>query len=252
MKKKLLTCALIALQTLPLFSQETVATTVKEEPDNKSSVSFSGSPYDFIFSWKKKATESHWTGLGFAFSNLNGLGDVDLDLSHSYSVILNVVDYIVPLHPNWLITTGVGFDWSRYHFRGNRSLLADGGKTHFYTDNEPGREYRDSRLLLYYASIPLVFEYQTKTSNGQTFFVYGGVEGLVKLYSKSQAKIQTPEGIKKETYNGLHLVPLNFRFTARIGFRDFSLFGYYQPLSIFGKGKGPDIHPYGLGLMWMF
>ncbi|MDR2804691.1 MAG: hypothetical protein LBB85_03485 [Dysgonamonadaceae bacterium] len=264
MKKNLLTFAFILSLTVSVSSKEkgvdrddviaeehTDATAVQEEPESGSWVILDGSPYDFIFSWKKKAKESHWTGFGFAFSNLKGLGNVDLDLSRSYSMVLNVGDYIVPLNQNWLMITGWGFDWSRYHFRGNQSVRAVDGTTLFLPDPED-REYRDSKLLVYYATLPVLLEYQMKWNSRQMFFVYGGVEGLVKLYSKSQAEIRTPNGIKKEIYKGLDLLPLNFRFAGRIGFRDFSIFGYYQPLSLFEKGNGPDIHPYGLGLMLNF
>jgi hypothetical protein len=233
-----------------IFKSDTISSDLNEATPSKSLVAFDGSAYDFIFSWKKKAKESHWTGFGFAFSNLNGLESGRLDLSRSYSVILNVGDYIVPFNNNWLMATGLGFDWSRYHFRGSWHLQATDGRTSFIYD--PVNSYRDSKLLVYYATVPLLLEYQTKLNNRKAFFVYGGVEGLLKLYSKSQAEIKTGSNIRKETYKGLNLIPLNFRFTARIGFSDFSLFGYYQPLSMFEKGAGPDLCPYGLGVMLNF
>jgi hypothetical protein len=252
MKKILLTLALLVGAAPVALPQESAAGSVEDEADRRSSVSFSGSPYDFIFSWKKKAKKSHRPGIGFAFSNLEGLGDVGVDLnrSRSYSVVLNIGEHTVPLNQNWLMATGLGFDWSRYHFRGNRSLQSIGGRTVFYLDD--GREYRSSRFLIYYATVPLVLEYQAKVNRAQTFFVYGGLEGLIKLYSKSQAEIKTASGTSKETYRGLHLLPLNYRFTARMGLGGVSLFGYYQPLSMFEKGKGPDVHPCGLGLMLSF
>jgi hypothetical protein len=196
-------------------------------------------------------TKSYWTGFGFAFSNLQNLTDANLNLSRSYSVILNLGSFIIPLHRNWLVTTGLGFDWSRYHFRGNIVLQEIGGATYFVPDRE-NREYRDSKLLVYYATLPLLMEYQTKINKRNSFFIYGGVEGLIKLYSKSQAEIKTPDGIKDVIYKDLNILPLNFRFALRTGFDDFSIFGYYQPCSIFEKDKGPDINPFGLGLMLNF
>jgi hypothetical protein len=260
MKQYLFLIICTSLFFIPAFAEETVenelnstVVTVDEKgiESSQSSVSFDGSSYNFIFSWKKKATESHWTGLGFAFSNLAGLEDADLNLSRSYSVILNLGDYIVPIDNHWLFATGLGFDWSRYHFRGNTRLDAVDGKTSFRPDPE-GRDYRDSKLLVYYATIPLILEYQHKGGRHNSFFIYGGVEGLVKCYSKSQAEIRTNDGIKKATFKDLNLLPLNFRFTLRAGFNDFSLFGYYQPTSMFEKDKGPDVSARGIGLMLNF
>ena len=241
MKKHLLLALIATLLSVTLYAQD---------DEHKSSVLYDGSSYNFIFSWKKKATEAHWTGLGFAFSNWNGLEDANLKLNRSYSVVLNIGDYIVPLDHHWLFTTGLGFDWSRYHFRGNVSLREDDGVTRFMPDNE-GRKYRDSKFIVYYATIPLLLEYQTKLSN-KTFFMYGGIEGMINLYSKSQVEIKTPDGIKKGHHKDLNVLPLNYRFTARVGFDDFSLFGYYQPNSPFEKGKGPDVQPYGMGVMLNF
>jgi hypothetical protein len=264
MKKNVLSLVFILLFALSVFSQEgaiieedvvaddiVLEVKTKVESESQSTVIFNGSPYDFIFSWKKKAKKSHWTGFGVAFSNLTGLGDVALDLSRSYSIVLNVGDYIIPFSQHWLMATGFGFDWNRYHFRGNNSLQVVDGRTNFYPDEE-GRDYRNSKFRICYATIPLFLEYQTKFNRGQQFFVYGGVEGLVRLGSKSQAEIETPTGNVKEVYKSLNLLPLNFRFIGRLGFEHFSVFGYYQPFSMFEKGRGPEIHPYGIGLMLNF
>jgi hypothetical protein len=257
MKKNVLFIALALFLSLPVWAQEettrketTITEEVQEAPAT-SSVVLNGSPYNFIFQWKKKATESHWTGLGYAFIDLAGLPGIDLNLSRSHSVLLNLADYFVPFNRNWLAVTGLGFDWSRYHFRGNNRLQTVDGKTAFVPDPE-NREYHASRLLVYYATIPLLLEYQTKINRNHSFFVYGGVEGLVKLYSKSQIDVKTPNGIKKEDYRDLNLLPVNFRFTARIGIENFSIFGYYQPVSMFESGKGPDIRSQGIGLMLNF
>ena len=228
----------------------TVSFSVSLCAQNESSVLYDGSAYNFIFSWKKKATKAHWTGFGFAFSNLEGLEEVDLKRNRSYSVILNIGDYIVPLDHHWLLATGLGFDWSRYHFKGNVDLREENRVTQFIFDRE-GRSYRDSKFLVYYATIPVLLEYQTKLGN-KTFFMYGGAEGMINLYSKSQIEIKTPDGIKKRHHKDLNVLPLNYRFTARIGFDNFSLFGYYQPNSPFEKGKGPDVQPSGMGIMLNF
>jgi len=217
----------------------------------KSNILFDGAPYNFAFSWMKKPTQSHWTGLGFAFSNLNGLDkeNVDLILNRSYSITFNAMDYNVPLHYHWLFVTGLGFDWSRYHFKGNAGLQNDvDGITRFIPDSE-GRSYRSNKLLAYYATIPLLLEYQKKIGRGRTFFVNGGVEGLINLYSKSQVEVRTAQdGVKKVSYRDLNILPVNFRLVLRTGFNDFSIFGYYQPYSMFQAGKGPELRSIGIGV----
>ncbi|MDR1632332.1 MAG: outer membrane beta-barrel protein [Dysgonamonadaceae bacterium] len=239
MKKVLFLICLLSL-TASGFAQE----------EEKSNILFDGSSYNFFFSWKKKPAESHWSGLAFAFSNLNGLDkeNVGLKLNRSYSIDLNLMDYNVPLHYHWLFVTGLGFDWSRYHFKGNVALRDDdNGISRFLPDSE-GRSYRDSKLLVYYATIPLLLEYQKKVGKHKTFFINGGVEGLLNLYSKSQVEARTPDGIKKMSYKDLNILPVNFRLVLRTGFDNFSIFGYYQPYSMFQKGKGPEVRSFGIGI----
>jgi hypothetical protein len=261
MKKNLLFIACVLLFSAPVFAQEEIVVieeeiivrdTIPEKEIVQSSITFDGSPYNFIFSWKKKkAKESHWTGFGFAFADLKGLEEADLKMSKSYSIILNIGDYIVPMNQHWLFFTGVGMDFTRYHFKGNTGLREVDNITQFVPDRE--NEYKSSKLLAYYVTIPLMLEFQTKLGNDKVFFVNGGIEGMLKYYSKSQVDIRREEGTKKvELGRDLNILPINARLVLRAGFEDFSLFGYYQPYSMFKDGKGPDVNPYGIGVMLNF
>ena len=246
MKKVLFFICLLSLTT-SVFAQEEKSDSIEE----KSNITFDGSSYNFIFDWRNKPTQSHWTGIGFAFSNLNGLDreNADLILNRSYSITLNLVDFNVPLCYHWLFVTGFGFDWSRFHFKNDVGLRSDlNGVVRFLPDSE-GRSYRSSKLLVYYATIPLLLEYQKKISDNRTFFVNGGIEGLVNVYSKSQVEIRTDQGgIKRVSYRDLNILPVNFRLVLRTGFDDFSIFGYYQPFSMFQAGKGPELRSVGIGI----
>ncbi|MDR0699365.1 MAG: hypothetical protein LBG28_09165 [Tannerella sp.] len=253
MKKKLNLLACTLFMTALVWAQENVTTNMKttEEIDDRnfqSLILLNGSSYDFIFNWKEKPTKSHWTGIGFAFSGLRNLHVADLNQNRSYSVILNLADYTIPLSYHYLFVTGLGFDWSRYHFRRNTGLQYTDGIATFFKDTE--REYKSSKLLVYYATIPFLLEYQTKTTNGSHFFISGGIEGLVKCYSKSQLDIRQAQGnIEEIHYRNPNIPPLNARLILRTGFDNFSFFGYYQLFSMFEKGKGPDVRSFGIGLM---
>jgi hypothetical protein len=192
-----------------------------------------------------RATESHWAGFSFAFSNLKDLPkDVNLSLERSYSISWNVDDREVPIHPHWMLVSGLGFDWSRYHFDGNAFLKNADGVTGFYQND---RELKDSKLLVYYGKIPFLLEYQTRV-HGRTFFVQGGVEGLVKLYSKSRIEVKNGSHIDKEDFRNLKIYPVNMRLFMQIGFTNLGIFGYYQPFSMFQNGYGPNLRSFGIGI----
>jgi hypothetical protein len=258
MKRKVLSIICAACFASALPAQEKPG---KISGSETSSLTLDGASYDFIFQWNKKATSAHWTGIGFAFSDLDGLEHASLKSSKSYSIILAPVDYIIPLSHNWLVFTGVGFDFSRYHFKGNVGVreveIADyEGKvisTIAAILPDPLNEYKSSKLITYYVTIPLQLEYQTRLTRRNRFFINGGVEGMVKYYSKSAVEIINGNHVQKVTLGrDLNMRPLNFRFALKAGFEDWSLFGYYQPYSVFKKGEGPDVRPYGIGVMLNF
>ena len=230
-----------------------LSTTKEVYAEGDSSVTMSGASYSFIFDWRKSPTESHWTGFGYAISDLRGIEyeNVDLNLNKSYSISLNLMDGIYPISHNWLIGTGFGFNWLRYNF-GDHVLDKTNNITQFVSAGE-NETYYNGKLRVCYATIPLFLEYQTR-KNDHSFFINGGVEGLIRCGSNSLVEIQPDSGkrYKKKFGKDSNILPVNFRFFAQLGFGDFSFFGYYQPYSIFEKDKGPDVKPVGIGLKLNF
>lgn len=219
----------------------------KKQP-SRSNVFYDGASYNFLFSWnKRKHLEPHWDGLGFAFIGLNGLDNPSLKMSKSYSVILNLMDYSIPIdRDHWIFYTGMGIDWSRYHFKGDYGLTEIDGITQFEPAPE-GTHYNSSKLLTYYITIPFMLEYQKKV-NKNTFFISGGAVGYVKCYSKSQVEYSlNGNKIQENKGRDLNILPVNARLMLQAGFGPICFFGYYSPFSMFKKEKGPEVYPFGVG-----
>ena len=230
----------------------TVKTSENEEalnPDTAgvSSVIYNGSAYNFMFSWKKKQRyDPHWTGFGMAFIGFSGLKEARLESSTSYSFSLNPTECYLPLYHNWLLVSGVGIDWSRYHFKGDIGLGYNDLETSFLSPADPNIHYRSSKLLTYYITIPLLIEYQKKVTKNKEFYFSGGIVGYIKCYSKSQVEYSDT----KQQVNlgrGLNILPVNVRFMVQAGIQDVSVFAYYSPISLIEKGRGPELKPMGIG-----
>ncbi len=218
-----------------------------------SSISYDGSPFNFVFSWKRKnRLEPHWNGLGMAFINLDGDLGTDLSLSTSHSFVFNPIECHARMNDHFLLVTGVGVDWSRYHFKGNKGLEVVDGIAQFVQAPE-GVNYTSSKLLSYYFTFPLLIEYQKKIIGKHDIHLSAGVVGYFKCYSKSQVDYEDHGHTIKETKGrDLNLLPVNARAMATIGFGDVTLYGYYGLHSLFEKGKGPDVRPTGIGVMLDF
>ena len=224
----------------------------------QSEVMYDGASYSFIFSWNrknKKYLNPHWTGFGMSFLNYNDkdIPNGALQLSHSYAFSLNLFEYSIPIkNSNWLIVSGMGFDWYRYHFDDNAALTEVDGITQFQPAPE-GVDYKSSKLLAYYITIPLLLEYQFPVHN-RSFYISGGAVGFIKYYSKSQVKYYDENGDKHRPNMGrdLNIRPIDLKLRLQIGIGGFSAFAYYSPFSMFGKDKGPDLKMYSFGLMMGF
>ena len=229
-----------------------VSTTETQElipkEDNESSVLYNGSTYNFILSWnKRKSLSSHWTGFGMGFMNYSDkdipFGKLKMSSSHNFTV--NLFDFHKQIgKTNWLFVSGIGTEWSRYHFDDNAALTQVNGVTSFVPAPE-GVNYKSTKLLAYYITIPLLLEYQVSD-----FHISGGVVGFFKYYSKSQVKYY--ENDKKQVVNmgrDLNIRPIDMRLRLQVGIRDVSVYGYYAPFSMFEKDKGPDLNTYTIGVM---
>jgi len=224
--------------------------------DNDSSVDIDGVSYDFGFSWKKqskkargRAGDVHWAGLGLAFMGLDGLDNYNItpNRGRSYCVNLNLVDASLPLSRHFVLGSGLGFDFARYHFNGNVSLQDVEGSAQFIDDPQ-GRSYKDSKALLTYMKSPFLIEYQTRANRlGARFFANVGVELMLKIWSKSEIIVKSTDGLKRINYGGYNAFPATARFVGRIGFTGFNIFGYYQPMSLFAGTKGVELYPWGIG-----
>ncbi len=212
--------------------------------EKKSSVTYDGTHYSLFFSWKKKASNPHWTGFGFSFSDLEGLGNqADLSFSQSYTVSLNAIDIYKALGSHWLLVSGVGVDWSRYHFKGNVGLGEIDGVTQFI-EAPVGIHYNSSKLLAYYFTFPLLLEYQL-----DEFFISAGAIAYLKCYSKSQVEYSVNgKTMQVDLGRDLNILPATVRLYAQVGFDNVSIFAYYSPMSMFKEGKGPDVQPMGAGI----
>jgi hypothetical protein len=254
MKKYLFLLACIALST-SVFAQDEDDTILSKTEESKSFVLLDGINTDLVFFWDKKrraerekAESEHWSGSRFEFINLEGLQGANLKQSQSYAISIMPIDFHHAINKHWLVVSGAEVEWARYHFAGDMGLEGKSDFTHFAPALE-GFSYKSSKLLVYNINIPLVLEYQTKMSSNHTFHINGGVEGIIRCYSKSQVDIRTPRGVVKTSLGrDLNLRPINMRFVLKVGIDDFGIFGYYQPFSMFEPGKGPEIRSFGIGI----
>jgi hypothetical protein len=230
--------------TIRVATETETTLTGKEE----SNVLFGGSSYNFLFSWKKKKHLSpHWTGIGMGFMNYDDKdipnGKLKMSTSHNFTV--NLIDYHKQIaNSNWLVVSGIGFEWSRYHFDTNAALTKVNGVTSFVPAPD-GVNYKSNKLLAYYVTLPLLLEYQA-----YHFHISGGPVAFFKYYSKSEVEYSV-NGDNKEFVMGrdLNIRPVDLKLRLQVGIGDVAIYGYYSPFSMFNKNEGPNLKTYTIGVV---
>lgn len=221
--------------------------------ESQNSYTVDGQEREFSFIWNKrnkKKLSSHWSGFGMSFMNYSDskVPNGTLKMSSSHNFTLNLMSYGRQLgQSNFLVVSGLGFDWSRYHFDTNAALTKIEGTTLFEPAPE-GINYKSTKLLSYYITIPLMLEYQNRGLH-----MAAGAVCYFKYYSKSQVKYYDADGKHKENMGrDLNIRPIDLRLRAQVGIDNVSLFGTYAPSSMFKKNKGPEMKTYAIGAMIHF
>ncbi|MDR2954950.1 MAG: outer membrane beta-barrel protein [Prevotella sp.] len=223
----------------------------KHDDPQTSSVLYDGSSYNVIFSWKKNKNkrylDPHWTGIGMGFMNYDSddipYGSLKMSTSHNFT--LNLIDWHKQFSNNLLLVSGIGTEWSRYHFDENAALTKRDGLT-FFERAPQGVDYKSTKLLSYYITVPLMLEFQTSNE----FHISAGPVLFFKYYSKSQVKYyEDGKKIVQNMGRDLNMRTFDLRLRAQIGFDNFAVYGYYSPYSMFEKGKGPKVNTYIIGFM---
>ena len=244
-KTVIITDTITGQTTTTITETEKTISTVNEP---QSSIQYNGSSYNMIFSWrKKKRLNPHWTGFGMGFMNYSDkkipYGKLKMSTSHNFTV--NLFDFHRQIgKTNWLFVSGIGAEWSRYHFDENAAITKKDGIT-FFEPAPEGINYKSTKLLAYYITIPLLLEYQISN-----FHISGGAVGFIKYYSKSQVKYYIDDNKHvKNMGRDLNIRPIDMKLRFQVGIDDISIYAYYSPFSMFEKDKGPKLKTYTIGIM---
>jgi hypothetical protein len=60
--------------------------------------------------------------------------------------------------------------------------------------------------------------------------------------------MESGEKSKEKNKGDFNLSPLRWGVTARVGYKDVSLFANYYMTSLFKPGRGPELYPFTIGL----
>ncbi|MFO7574815.1 MAG: outer membrane beta-barrel protein [Bacteroidales bacterium] len=200
----------------------------------------------------------NWSGIEIGFNNFLTsdhsmvLPDDDyyltLNSGKSMNVNINFAQVNIGLTRHIGLVSGLGFNMNNYFFEGNNTIVKSGNGIITPQYPEEGIVYEKSKLATRFLTAPLLLEMQLPTGKYHRVRVAAGPIGSIKLGSNTKTVYYWDGKQKVKEQGDFSLNMLRYGFTARAGYRDINLYGTYYMTPLFREGKGPDIHPFEVGL----
>jgi hypothetical protein len=151
---------------------------------------------------------------------------------------------------NVAVAIGAGLLTENYHL--NAFPIKKDDKIELTPINEE-LNYRRNKIRLLTVELPLEFRIRTnKNSRNKHWKLYLGGKVGYKVQSMHKYIGDDPanpsDNLKQKTYNISYTEPLSYGVTARIGYGQFFISGYYSFTNHFQSNKGPELIPFMAGI----
>lgn len=209
---------------------------------------------------KKKNFKSYlWEGVGIGVTGYvtpnnevslpAGQQNFELDMARSIGVNLNFGSSRIDIARHGLgLVTGLGLDFKSYAFKNNTVLTLTGDTVIAGVDSTVN--FNKNKLRSTYLQVPLMVDINTSAKSKKGMHLGFGVIGGVRIGSKLKQKYEVDgDPTKIKTRSHYHLRPFTADATLRIGFGQLNFYANYGLLSVFEKGKGPELIPFELGVL---
>lgn len=173
---------------------------------------------------------------------------IDLRYNKSVIVNLNLWQQSFPISQNFGFVSGVGFSWNNYRFDNQTRIVHDNSGLIFYEDTL--NKMRKNKLTLTWVTIPVLFEYQTRSyARSERFHLAGGLILGTRIGTHTKYVYDDKGKKRKEKdFNDFNVPPFRFDLTGRIGWGRVNLFATYSLNGLFKDNKGPELYPFSVGI----
>lgn len=209
-----------------------------------------------------KRFKGHWSGLYYGFINLAGVDYsmypegtpefFDLDWGGSFALQFNFIKHSIGLssRKNFGLVVGLGFDYQRMRFadKSQSITMQNGQVTPFPLSSLEISGIRRSTFKTLYLSIPLLMEVQFPAQAKRNLYVSGGFIGGIRMHSKTKVVYDDGGKHKRKEKDSFNMIPFKADVTARIGYRSMVVWGNYTLTPMFKAKRGPEFHPYTIGI----
>jgi len=200
----------------------------------------------------------HWEGVEFGFNafdksdySMYNSADKDfmsLNQGKSLEFDLNFYELNIGLAKSYVgLVSGMGISLNSYRFDNPYTLQKLQNMTVPIALDEDNLS--KTKLAISYLNVPLLLEFQIPVNQREgRLFVNAGVIGGVKIGSHTKVKYGNN---KEKDRSGFNINSFNYAATARVGYKDVSIFAKYSLTPLFQTGKGPELTPFTVGISFL-
>lgn len=179
---------------------------------------------------------------------------MDLNQGKSITVGINFMQYNIDLQRyknNLGLVIGAGMTW--YNYRTDLPYYFKKDPDTNITFGEPVEETRSvskNKITSTFVNIPLLLEWQIPGSNDvDRFFISAGPYVGFRLWGHTKMVFHE-DGSKQKDKNrkDININPFQYGVMVRMGYRFIKLYGTYNFSTLYSHNKGPELHPYTVGL----
>jgi len=198
----------------------------------------------------------HWEGVELGFNGFdkpdyslyNGNEFMELNQGKSMEFNLNFYELNIGLVKSYVgLVSGMGLSFNSYRFDKPYTLFKGSQMTEAVPldyDN-----LSKTKLAVSYLNVPLLLEFQVPVNQNEgRLFINAGLVGGVKIGSHTKVKYGDT---KDKDRSGFNLNQFKYAATARVGYKDVSLFATYSLTPLFQAGKGPELTPFTIGISFL-
>lgn len=183
------------------------------------------------------------------FSHDTQYNYLNTNLGRSWFFGLNLFEFDAQIIKNKVaFTTGLGMQWSNYHFDDNRYITP---KIDSLGATNAGLSLNKNKLYTFDLNAPLLIKFApgSKNSGKKGFHFATGV--IVRYVATARVFTETTaNGYKQKTriQDDFNINPIKVDATVRVGFNKVNLFASYALTPYFNNNKAPDIRTFAAGI----
>lgn len=209
--------------------------------------------------------KGHWAGVELGYNgyvNANGSTNLGpdaafMELNHQKSTTfgINFLQYNIGLQKqknNLGVVVGAGLTWYNYRTDAPYRFERDpstGSTIGVPLPNE--QSVSKNKITSAFINIPLLLEWQFPASEDtHRFFISAGPYCGFRMWGHSKI-VYHESGVRHKSHSSknININPFQYGMMVRMGYRWLKMYGTYNFSTLYTDGKGPELHPYTVGLM---